>query len=140
MKEATEYTQAEEHGESLEQVKQMFARWRAGRKRGERISGALWAAAVALVERHGLERTARELRVDFDGLKKQLERINSTQTSKREIKFVEMFAPPTTQTLVAAPLYECVVEMENARGGKMRIDLKGFDGLDRLTDAFWRAP
>ena len=35
---------------------------------------------------------------------------------------------------------ECNFEMENARGGKMRIALKGLDALAGLTTAFWRAP
>ena len=55
MKATTKSAEDVGHGESLEQVKERFALWRQGRKRGERISSALWAAAVGLAEQHGVE-------------------------------------------------------------------------------------
>ena len=137
MRVVTKAKQAVAHDESLEQVKQRFALWRGDRKRGERISNALWAAALCMVERHGLERTARELRVDYDMLRKRLERTaGPAQAGKREIQFVEMFAP---SELSAVSTSGCIVEMENARGGKMRVDLKSLDGLAGLCSAFWSA-
>ena len=137
MKMATKSAQAGEHGESLEQVKRRFALWRESRKRGEHISNALWVAAVALVERHGLQRTAQELRIDYGGLKKRLERgADPERTGKVGTQFVEMFAPPAFS---AAPMTECIVEMENARGGKMRVELRSLDGLAGLASAFWNA-
>ena len=137
MKVATKSAQAGEDGESLEQVKQRFALWRLGRKRGEHISGALWDAAVRLVGQHGLQRTAQELRVDCDRLKRRLEgEAIPALVSKAEHQFVEMFAPPA---LSATQTCACIVEMENARGGKMRVELKGLDGLAGLFNAFWSA-
>lgn len=59
MKATTQSTEDVGHGESLGQVKDRFVLWRKDRKRGERISNALWAAAVGLVEQHGVLRTAR---------------------------------------------------------------------------------
>lgn len=135
MKMATKSAHAGEHGESLEQVKQRFVLWRGSRKRGEHISNALWVAAVALVERHGLQRTAKELRIDYGGLKKRLERdADPARLGKVKTQFVEMFAPPAFS---AAPMLECIVEMENARGGKMRVELRSLDGLAGLASAFW---
>ena len=131
MKVAMKSAQAAEDGESLEQVKQRFGLWREGRKRGERISGALWEAAVRMVEQHGLQRTAEELRIDCARLTKRLERStiqNCPETT--EPRFVEMFAPPA---FGADGTCECIVEMENARGGKMRVELKSLDGLLRNT-------
>ena len=137
MRVATKSEQAGEYGESLEQVKQRFVLWREGRKRGERISNALWAAAVGLVERHGLLRTAQELRIDCDGLRKRIARgAGSKHIREAQAQFVELFAPPALST---APTAECVVEMENSRGGKMRVELKSLDGLAGLTSAFWGA-
>ena len=134
---ATKSGQTEGHGESLEQVKQRFALWRESRKRGEHISGALWAAAVAMVERHGLQRTAQELRIDYGRLKKRLEHGAGTEcTGKPETGFMELLVPPA---FGAAPMAACIVEMENARGAKMRVELKGIDGLAGLASAFWSA-
>lgn len=139
MKMATKSTQAGEHGENLEQVKQRFAQWRVERKPGAHISDAFWAAAVGLVERHGLRRIARELGVDYGRLKKRFERgvaLPPAMTGKGDVQFVEMFAAPAS---AVAPQTGCIVEMENARGAKMRIELKSLDGLAGLTSAFWSA-
>ena len=137
MKARTQSAEDVGHGESLEQVKQRFVLWRAGRKRGEHISNALWEAAVGLVARHGLVRTARELRIDCDGLKKRCARgAGSEDTGKTQPQFVELFAPPALNT---ASTGDCIVEMENARGCKMRIELQNIDGLASLVSAFWSA-
>jgi hypothetical protein len=123
--------------DSLEQVKRRFERWRASRKRGQHIPRPLWDSAVILAKEHGLERIASELRIKYDGLKKQLE---GGEVPGRavvgEARFVELFAP----TSVGA--CECVVELQNARGARMRIQLKGGDlaGLASLSSSFWSAP
>ena len=55
-------------------------------------------------------------------------------------RFVELFAPAgaTMATSMRAP---CVVEMDNARGAKMRVELSGdaLGGLAALCSAFWAA-
>jgi hypothetical protein len=137
MKVAMNLAQAMKHGESLEQVKQRFAVWRESRKRGEHITGALWDAAARMVEQHGLQRTAEELRIDCNRLSKRLDRsTRSNYPSKEEVRFVEMFASPAFGAMHAC---ECIVEMENARGGKMRVELKSLDGLTSLSSGFWSA-
>ena len=137
MKATTKSAQRGQPRESLQQVKQRFALWRESRTRGQHISSTLWAAAVRMVEQHGLQRTAKELRVDYDRLKRRVECGGSpTQTGETEPQFVEMFAPPAFN---AKETCGCVVDMENARGGKMRIELKSLDGLAELSSAFWSA-
>lgn len=137
MKAATKSTQGGEPGESLQQVKQRFVQWRESRTRGQHISNALWAAAVSMVEQHGLQRTAKELRLDYDRLERRVEQsASSTQAGKAEPQFVEMFAPPAFN---AKETCGCIVDMENARGGKMHIELKSLEGLAELSSAFWSA-
>lgn len=129
--------QASGHAENLEQVEQRFKRWRESRKRGERIPEALWAAATGMARQHGLHRIAQELRVNYHGLKKRLECADSpARASGAEARFVELLVPRS------AGMCECIVELENARGAKMRIQLKGNDlgGLASLSSAFWSAP
>lgn len=121
------------NAENLEQVAERFGRWRASRKRGARIPQALWSAAVGLAREHGLEQIAQELRVDYDGLKKRLEGAGSAaRTGVSEARFVELIAPR------AVGICECLVELENARGAKMRIELKGVEipDLARLSSVF----
>lgn len=139
MKVSTKSEQAVGHGESLEQVKARFVVWRQSHRRGEHVPAALWTAAMDLVQRHGVQRTAQELRLDGDRLKRRLERRNGpVPVGKLETRFVEMFTVPAP--CAVPPANECIVEMENAQGGKMRIALKGYEALANLTSAFWRAP
>ena len=137
---ATMAAQAEQSDESLEQVKQRFALWHAGRKRGAHVTDTLWAAAVGLVVRHGLMRVARELGVDSGRLKKRLERgavaAAAGRGGKCEVQFVELFAPPPATAPAGAA---CVVDMRNSRGGTMRVELANGDALAVLVGAFWSA-
>jgi hypothetical protein len=122
------------------QVAQRFQHWREGRKRGEHIPSALWAAAVSVAKQHGLHRIAHELRVDYDGLKRRVEHPGGAMPrGELDTQFVELFAPAAPAA--AAGLRECVVELENARGSKMRVELNGngLAGLAGLCGAFWSA-
>jgi hypothetical protein len=137
MKARTKSAEDAGHGESLEQIKERFALWRKSRRRGERISNALWTAATSLVEQHGLQGTAKALRVDCGQLKKHLTgRAGPTRTARAAPQFVELFAQPASN---AAPAFQCIVEMQNVRGGKMRVELGNIDGLAGLASAFWSA-
>ena len=57
----------------LEALLRRFEGWRGIRKPCSRIPDPLWAAAVKLVGKYGLCRTARTLRVDYYSLKKRVE-------------------------------------------------------------------
>ena len=137
MKATTRLAEDVGHGGSLEQIKARFALWRKGRRRGERISSALWALAVGLVAQHGLEQTAQALRVDGEQLKKRVAKnAGLTRAASADPKFIELFAP---SVLNATPAFQCIVEMQNVRGGKMRVELSHVDGLAGLASAFWSA-
>lgn len=120
--------------ENLEQVDQRFKRWRSTRRRGTPIPEALWASAVGLARAQGLNRTARALRLDYYDLKKRLECAAGAACARHaQPTFVELMAPR------AAGACECILELENARGAKMRIALKGSDSADlaQLSSVFW---
>lgn len=131
--------QTDGDGESLEQVEQRFRRWRESRKQGQRIPAVLWAAAAGLAKQHGVHRVARELRLDYNGLKNRVGQAGpARRAAKIDTQFVELFAAPAS---TAAPVCECAVELENARGAKMRVQLNGHGlaGLERLCSSFWSA-
>lgn len=139
MKMLTESAPAGEPGESLEQVQERFARWRAGRQRGARIPGALWAQALAMAERHGVQRAAQVLRLDRGRLERRLQRAAAPAPAPAgpvAAQFMELFVPPVS---AAASPCTCLVDMDNARGGKMRVELNNVAALASLADAFWRA-
>jgi len=112
--------------DSLEAVAERFSEWRRQRVQGERIPERLWLAAVRLVPRVGLNRTATVLNLDYYGLKKRCDRKTADKP-----QFVEL---PTS-----AASRECLIELEDSSGTKMKIHLQG-DAVDieSLAATFWR--
>jgi hypothetical protein len=126
-------------GESLQEVSVRFKRWRETRVRGQRIPPQLWTEAVELARKHGVEGTAGALRVNVDRLKAQLGRTDDrVQGTQVDTRFVEMLVAPMTQR---ADQCDCAVELENARGARMRVELNGraLASLVGLCSAFWSA-
>ena len=127
--------------EGLSRLKRQFDQWRAGRRAGERIPSALWAGAVTAAAGHGAYRVAAELHVDYAVLKRRAA-LAGGKTPGAELtpRFVELFAP-AGQATSATSRPQCVVELDNARGAKMRVELdgQGLAGLSVLCSAFWAA-
>lgn len=130
-----------ECSEGLLALKRRFEQWRAGRKVGERIPSEFWAGAVAAAIEHGAYRVAAELHLDYAVLKRRAALAGgTTPASELAPRFVELFAP-TGPEIAATSHAQCVVELSNARGAKMRVELNG-DGLAGLTamcSTFWAA-
>jgi hypothetical protein len=86
---------------------------------------------------YGMNRTARALRLNYYGLKKRVERQAVAAAGVSETigsaPFVEL-APFTS-----AGCCECLLELENVGGAKMRIPLKGIamPDLAALGQSFW---
>ena len=132
-----------ERGEGLGPLKLRFEQWRAARKSGERIPPALWAGAVDAVQQHGAYRVAAELHLVYTVLKRRAGLIANTGKARRTAlmpKFVEVFAADVSPSSTPARP-QCVVELDNARGAKMRVELNG-DGpacLSVLCTSLWAA-
>ena len=128
--------------EGLSRLKRQFDQWRAGRRAGERIPSELWAGAVAAAAEHGAHCVAAELHLDYAVLKRRAA-LAGGKTPGAELtpRFVELFAPAGRATPAAAARPQCVVELDNVRGAKMRVELdgQGLAGLSVLCSAFWAA-
>ena len=126
--------------EALSALKQQFDEWRAARRQGEKIPAPLWDAAVVATAEHGAYRVSRELRLDYMSLKRRAAPTGAS-ARPRAPRFVELAAPQGVP--MSAPQLEpqCVVEMANARGATMRLQLHGgaLAGLPALCQAFWGA-
>ena len=127
--------------EGLSQLKRQFDEWRAARKAGERIPLSLWAGAVSAAVELGTCRVAAELHLDYSVLKRRAAlAASNAPASELAPRFVELsaLAMPATP---AASHAQCVVELDNARGAKMRVELNGHGlaGLSALCSAFWAA-
>lgn len=121
----------------LEQTRRRFDRWRRTRQGRSRIPEALWAAAVKAAEAYGLARASRVLGLDYYTLKKHVEASSTHGAPEQEASatFVELASP------VSAGTRECLLELEDPGGAKMRVHLKGLEAPDlaALSRSFWSA-
>ena len=114
---------------SLEEAKVRFEECRKNRKGKARIPAELWSAAVEVARKEGVNRTARELHVAWDDLKR---RMPPTGAVPQQPAFVELVTPPVQAVA------ECTLEVEGRRG-KLRIQLKGASASDlaSLSRVLW---
>src|SRR5438874_13727105 len=105
---------------SLEEAKGRFEEWRNNRRGKARIPAELWSAAVEVARKEGINRTARELHVAWDDLKRRVATTREVPEPKEpgSPAFVELVAPQTE----VVP--DCTVELEGRRC-KLRIQLRG---------------
>jgi hypothetical protein len=97
----------------------------------------LWDSAVKVAALYGINRTAEVLRVDYYSLKERVEQFAASSSDVPEqagkATFVELPTP------VQAGTGECILELEDAGGAKMRVHLKGVEAPDlaALSRSFW---
>ena len=121
----------------LEALRRRFKQWRRTRKIGSRIPDPFWAAAVKLAESFGIHPTAKALGLDYYTLKRRLEKNSGSRSRKtapaNEATFVELAASPRVG------VQECILELEDVEGARMRIHLKGIEAPDlaALSRSFW---
>jgi hypothetical protein len=128
----------------LDSLRRRFEEWRKTRKAPARIPESLWAAAVKMAGTYGLFRTARALPVDYYALKKRVEQQPLHARGKREsgstMTFVQLPQPANDGfAMVPVGACDCVLELEDTAGAKMRIHLKAAAPPDLavLCGSFW---
>jgi hypothetical protein len=124
-------TEAANYREDVEQARRRFAEFRQTHVVRSRLPKELWAAAAKLARRDGITATARVLGVDRPSLQKWTDRLEPREfaespKSVRRHRREESAAPAFVELLAAstATVTSCVVEVESASGGKLRLDLK----------------
>lgn len=105
---------------ALLRAQRKIEQWRERRRPRARIPEELWREAAQLACAHGINRTARALRLDYYALKKRA--AAAARSGQRAAEFVEIL-PGGLPTLRP----ECTIELEDAGGVKMRIHLAGGD-------------
>ena len=106
----------------LEAARRRFEEWRRTRAATERIPDRLWRSAAKLARRYGVFRTARTLGLDYMCLKRRAG-LAKTPARVKKPTFVEV-APLT----VGSRSGECLIEVEDRSGAKLRIEARGIDG------------
>ncbi len=77
----------------IEQVRTRFEDWRQTRKGKARIPDGLWAAAVEVARRDGVNQTATALRLDGGKLKRRMMAAGAVPVKTMSPAFVEMMVP-----------------------------------------------
>jgi len=111
------------------EIRQQLEMWRSTSKKGKAIPKQIWDSTVRLAQEYGVSSASKELRLSYNDLKK---RVYSFHTQKREKEiskssFIELDLNGSTSP------EECIVEMEDNRGSKMKIHIKGQNGLDFIA-------
>ena len=118
-------------------VRRQIERWRGTREVRSRIPDWPWASAAEVAGTYGIHRAAKALRLNYYTLQKRVPKGAATVHRVAEggamATFVEL--PPPVQIASG----ECVLEVENAGGAKMRMRLKGvaMPDLTALSRNFW---
>ena len=122
--------------DDVEQVRRRWTEWRSTHAVRSRLPEELWAAAVELVQRDGIDATARALDVDKPSMRKWAGRLHPapSQPSRRKSQpkqsanalpaFVESLASGSSTAT------SCLVEVESPRGAKLRLELKGIQASE----------
>lgn len=119
---------------TVEEVQGRFEEWRRNRQGSAAIPDELWAAAIELARRDGVNRAAAALHLDGGKLKRRMIEAGEIPESPMPPAFVELMAPRT------AGLPEYTIELEG-RQGKLRVHCKGATAADLadLSRALWDA-
>jgi hypothetical protein len=134
-------------------LRQRFEDWRRTHEPRSRIPTSLWGSAVKMAGVYGLNRTARALRLDYYALKKRVERetlvkdgttlVSDSRDAIAAAKLKPEVVTPFLELVppLSAGVSECLLELENAAGAKMRVHLKGVTSPDlaALSQSFWNS-
>ena len=120
----------------LARARRRFDHWRRSRRsRRARIPESLWKIAVTAAAICGISRTSTTLRVNYSALKKRVSAAGKRpgQATAPLDAFLEL-AP-----LASAGAGQCVVQLEDPEGAKMRIELTGIQTSDlvALSRSLW---
>lgn len=105
---------------ALSRARRKIAQWRERHRPRARIPEELWREAAELACAQGINRTARALRLDYYSLKKRA--AAAARSGQRVPGFVEILPGG-----LPAGRPECLIEVEDPSGAKLRIHLQGGD-------------
>lgn len=116
----------------LEELRGRVEDWRKTREKCSRMPKELWEVAVELAQIGGAEAVARALSLNYESLERRVSvKENGSSREASRAVFMEFAGS-------AIPA-ECVIELEEGDGAKMKIRLRGSSDRDveSLMRAFW---
>jgi hypothetical protein len=122
---------------TLEQLSEQIETWRQKRKKRRPMPEHLWQAAAILSKKLSIQQVSKALRLNYGALKKRVhpDERDFCVSKQEPAAFIEL---GLSQQPV--PISECIVEMQDGCGAKMRMHFRGKTDLDfiELGKAFWR--
>ncbi|MBN1932398.1 MAG: hypothetical protein JW786_12410 [Desulfobacterales bacterium] len=119
----------------LEAAKNQFENWRSGKRSSrEPIPQNLWETAIALSHKYSIYKVSKCLRLNFTDLKKRFDGKEYRSVTRRQPEtFIEL---PWEKPGVSS---ECIIEMEDEFGCRMKMCFRGETRLDllELGKSFW---
>jgi hypothetical protein len=126
-----ERTDQRREPDALAKLGARIGEWRQRRAKPGPMPETLWRAAAKLAEKHGLNRVAAPLRLDYYSLKRWVEEGHDQRRSAaRGPAFIEV-CPQAWAT--------SVLELEKPGGSKMTLRLSSTLDVGALVEAFWRS-
>jgi len=110
----------------LLEARQRLDQWRSANHPRSPLPEWVWAEAIRLAQRYGVNSTARAMRLDYMQLKKRL----PIQPQPKPARFVELIASTVPNGS------RCVIEMESKQE-KLRVEMNGTPDWKELLHA-WR--
>ncbi len=111
----------------VEKARKKFIEWRRSRKARSRIPEQLWTSAVVAARDVGVNQACKALRLDYYALKRRVVASTEMPSVKASGSFVEFDSG-------VPPLFtEWAVEMDNGRGGRMRVAARSVSGPDVVS-------
>ena len=121
---------------TIEDVDRQFAAWRKTSKLHEPIPSELWKAAANLCGTYLPYKIARKLRLNYTKLKEHMHALKTDLPIKKDptaAAFIEL------DLGIPAMACQCVIKMQDSKGGKMTLQLQGDQCPDpiEICKAFW---
>ena len=120
----------------IEETRNQLIHWRESKKSArEPIPERLWEQARDLANKYSINEVSKHLRLNYTDLKKRILGPNyKTVPHKKPASFIEL---PSEKLFSQS---ECIIEMEDKSGCKMKMCFRGETNLDllELGKAFWR--
>ena len=107
----------------VHRLQEQFKRWRAGRRRSQRIPSELWEASTKLCKTYSIHRVSRWLHLNYMALRKRASRRSTPRSCRPKANFVEWSLP--SGSLPGISTAEYVVEVPGPEDAAQRIHVRG---------------
>ena len=109
---------------AVAKARRKFETWRRKRNGVSRIPKDLWSSAVVAAREVGVNQVCQALGLEYYALKKRVAASTEIASKKASDGFVEL------DTKIPALLTEWAVEMDNGKGGRLRVAARSVSGPD----------